>query len=147
MNIHIMGYRTASEYHPLVPTLAIQIFDSYPNSPKVNLKDSPLFTTCRYTFDDIDLDQLLNHYPNTNVEELAKRHTLFSKSLAKTILNDFNKNKAANIDLLVHCLLGASRSPAVAIALNEIFELGQRGLKEHYPSYNHFVYRILKETT
>ncbi len=146
MNIHIRGNRTASTYLPVVPTLALQIFDSYPGSPKTTLRDSPLFTICSYTFDDIDSDQLLEHYPQTDVNKLVERHVLFNKPLAQEILNDFTTKRVNNLDLLIHCTLGASRSPAVAIALNEIFNLGQQNLKEQYPAYNHFVYRLLKET-
>lgn len=146
MNIHIMGSRTANTYLPVVPTLAFQIFDSYPGSPKITLRNSPLFTVCSYTFDDIDLDQLLKHYPETDLNKLAQKHVLFNRTLAQEILDDFTIQKIDNLDFLIHCTLGASRSPAVAIALNEIFNLGQQNLKERHPAYNHFVYRILKET-
>jgi len=141
-----MGSRAAGTYHPVVPTLAFQIFDSYPRSAKTVLPNSPLFTVCSYTFDDIDLDQLLEHYPKTDMDQLARKHVLFDQVIAQKILADFAMKRADTLDLLIHCTLGASRSPAVAVALNEIFGLGQIDLKERYPAYNHFVYRLLKET-
>ena len=135
---------------PEVPTLVIRIFDSYPdclNSPNKKLKDSPLYTILNYTFDDQDVDTLLEHEPDYYLDELAQNHVLLNEDLAKKMLNDFERSKNGCLDLIIHCTLGGSRSPAVAIALNEIFALGYDTdkLKEKHSIYNKFVYRLLKE--
>ena len=145
-----MGYRRAIQYTPKVPTLVIRILDSYPesdNSSSLKLQDSSFFRTLGYVFDDQDVDRLLEHYPDYDLEKLAKKNVLFNNELAKKILSDFEKLRNGCLDLLVHCTLGGSRSPAVAIALNEIFDLGHDSdeLKKRYSAYNQFVYRLLIE--
>ncbi len=145
-----MGYRRAIQYTPKVQTLAIRIFDSYPgsdNSSSLKLQDSSFFRILGYVFDDQDVDRLLEHYPDYDLEGLTKRNLLFNDELAKKILSDFQRLRDGCLDLLVHCTLGGSRSPAVGIALNEIFDLGYDSgeLKERFSVYNRFVYRLLKE--
>lgn len=128
MNIHIMGYRQALQYLSRVPTVAIRIFDSYPdsqNSPRLELQDSSFFRTLGYVFDDLDCDWILQRYPTYDRKGVAIRHILFDEALAKKMLDDFARVKEGCLDLLVHCTIGACRSPAVAMALNEVFELGQ----------------------
>lgn len=152
MNIHIMGYRQAIRYVPRVPTVAIRIFDSYPdslNSPRLELQDSPFFRTLGYVFDDQDSDWILQRYPAYDLKGVAIRNVLFDEMLARKMLEDFAGLKDGCLDLLVHCTIGACRSPAVAMALNEVFELGQdsQALKDRYPTYNRFVYRLLKEAS
>ncbi|MFA5888017.1 MAG: hypothetical protein WC852_04885 [Candidatus Nanoarchaeia archaeon] len=150
MDIKIIGYRQAAKHKPSVPTLAIRIFDSYPdsdNSPKILLRDSSLYTICPYTFDDINLDTLLRDYPETDVFELRQKHIPFNENIAKQIITDFENNRKEKLELLVHCTLGASRSPAVAIALNEIFNLGNNTdkMKARYSAFNTYIYRLMLE--
>lgn len=76
---------------------------------------------------------------------ISPREVLFNDNLAQRILSDFDKHRHQVEHLLVHCYAGASRSPAVGIALNEIFDLGHNSeeMKENYPGYNPFVYEVL----
>ncbi len=150
MDIKIMGHRRAARYVPKVPTLAIRIFDSHPvssNRPSLQLKDSSLYTICGYTFDDTDLDAILWCEPDIDVQELYKRDVILDRKLARGILNDFVTLSVGCKGLLVHCALGASRSPAVAMALNEIFGLGYdtEAMKKERFTYNRHVYRLLVE--
>jgi len=72
----------------------------------------------------------------------------FTEHLAKTILTDFEESWNGCEDLLIHCSAGTSRSPSVAIALNEIFDLGQNSnkLKRDYPNYSREIYWLLLST-
>jgi predicted protein tyrosine phosphatase len=67
---------------------------------------------------------------------------------ANTILDDFERYRNSTELLFVHCALSGSRSPAVAIALNDVHGLGHdsEAMKEEY-RYNPFVYRLLIETS
>ncbi len=88
-----------------------------------------------YHFDDI-----WPGYPG-----ITPRDAMFNDDLAQKILSDFQEYKDRVDHLLVHCYAGQSISPAVAIALSEIFNLGHDPeiMKEKYPGYNQFIYEIL----
>jgi len=76
---------------------------------------------------------------------VSPKEVMFNDELAQKVLSDFREHKDQVDRLLVHCYAGQSRSPAVAIALNEIFNLGydSEEMKEEYPGYNQFVYEML----
>ena len=95
------------------------------------------------------------NYPKTTKESLMGylesrghpygRHTLFSEEIAKRILDDFEEVKK-NVDTaLVHCVRGKNRSPAIGMAINEIYGWGIENLKEKFPSYRRFVYNLMLE--
>ena len=145
-----MSCVAAAAHVPQVPTLAFRIRSSHHDQlPPIRLRRSPHYTICRYVFDDQDVDILQRWDPSVTPEELGKRHRLFDGEIAERMLRDFERLRTGNLELLVHCTLGASRSPAVAMALNEIFGLGedQQALLDRYGrSYNQYVYRVLQET-
>lgn len=126
---------------PEKPTYVIRIFVTpsakYPDlTAGLRLKKSPLYKrVVEYIFDDND------NYPATF--ELGP--TWFSEQIAESIIRDFVNGKEDIEALLVHCTAGRNRSPAVAMALNEIFALGHDTdvLKQKYNRYNHFVYETL----
>ncbi|MBI2103361.1 hypothetical protein HYT55_05960 [Candidatus Woesearchaeota archaeon] len=137
MDLHIFGWGEVFAFQPTKSTYAIRIASSknYPLDQKP-LVDSTLYTRIvKYTFDDIE--------PGMGIDGLR-----FTRTLAEQILRDFQQHKDSIEALLVHCAFGENRSPAVAIALNEIFALGHETsvLKERYPELNKFVYRTLLET-
>src|SRR3989338_1330460 len=72
----------------------------------------------------------------------------FNEEIADRLLEDFAKEGRTREVLLVHCTRGINRSPAVGIALNDIFNLGQDSgqLKATFPESNWFVYDTLRET-
>lgn len=149
MSLLIMSQRQAVYHLPAVPTTALRIFDSYPGSLKLPLVDSPFYSVQEYVFDDQDLDSLQTYYPHLDFAFLARQHVFFDDELAQKILVDFDKLRGSCIDLLVHCTLGGGRSPAVALALNDIFNLGYNSeeIKKKYQAYNPFVYRLLMENS
>ncbi|MBU2637683.1 MAG: hypothetical protein KJ955_01800 [Nanoarchaeota archaeon] len=145
MEIKVMGFRKALAHTPLVPTLAMRIFDSDADPIiKRPLVCSPFYKIYCYTFDDLDMDIIHALYPN---DKSYLRRVHFSEDIAKQILTDFENSRQGMLELLVHCTLGANRSPAVAIALNEIFGLGHNTdeMKTKYSAFNRYVYRLMKE--
>jgi len=150
MNIRVMGYRRAMQHEPAVPTLAIRIFDSPPdaeNSPKNALRSSGLYSVLPYTFDDLDITEMLKNDPDTDLIRLRQKYTVFDRQLARRVIKEFRMEMQGKLELLVHCTMGASRSPAVAIALNEIFQLGNNTeeMKAKYTCINAYVYNVMME--
>jgi predicted protein tyrosine phosphatase len=121
------------------PVYLIRIFDS-PNAPLAflpysQLKSPEQFETIKsYTFDDVSrfLDDDL---------------IVFNDKIAQQIIRDFDENGKKCKTLLVHCRAGKSRSPAVAIALSEIFHLKTKAqlaaMKINFPIYNKRVYKMM----
>ena len=150
MRVLIMNLLDAITYEPKNPTYAIRIFpSSYPRLEgvasmeeairKTPLKESPLYGKANcYVFDDVWHGYLGG---------LKHEDVLFTQDMAKQIIEDFQSDRKGCEDLLVHCTLGKNRSPAVAIALNELFNLGSdaNSLKNEYPETNWYVYRVMME--
>lgn len=122
---------------PTNPTYVIRILMSGQimfNAPFKPLKDSSLYRAVReYVFDDV--------WPGIE----SSRDILFSPNIAEEMLKDFVMNRNQCSDLLVHCSRGINRSPAVAIAFNDIFSLGANSdeFRMKYPQANWFVYNSL----
>lgn len=74
------------------------------------------------------------------------RDTLFDHEMAKKILMDFEEHKNNTEQVMINCIRGKNRSPAIGIAMNEIYDWGINGLKEKFPGYRRFVYDIMKES-
>ena len=152
MEIKVMGYGQALRHIPTVPTLAIRIFDSFPGSSNTSarrLPESSLYTIREYVFDDLDVDRVAPRYGQEVIEQWRKKYAVFDEEMAQRIVDDFARLRSGNLELLVHCTLGVSRSPAVAVALNEIFDIGYdiKKMKREYNGYNRYVYRLLKEVS
>lgn len=131
-----MSLRDAIQHQPCKLTYAISIFSSWSNEKdKVPLQESPMYRRIvKYIFDDC--------------VESDKNNVAIDSYMAESIVRNFAEYKDAVDALLVHCILGKNRSPAVAIALNEIFELGhdRDKLKEKYSKFNWHVYEKLLES-
>lgn len=131
-----MGLGQAVSHCPAKPTYAIRIWSNFDDSlfrGMFPLRGSANYKSVReYTFD--------------AVSDQEKR--LLTPEIARQIITDFGEGRSECGELLVHCSKGESRSPAVAIALNEIFSLGEdmEKLKNVYSEANWRVYEtILKE--
>ncbi len=130
-----MSLGGALEYSPDRSTYAIRIFFSS-LTDRQPLMDSPFFKQiAEYVFDDNDV------YPFW----FEQGSVWFDDDIAERMIGDFIQHKEGVEALLVHCSLGESRSPAVAMALNEIFELGHDVdfLKSEYEKYNRHVYETM----
>ena len=135
MDLHIMDLLRAPEYEPVKPTYAIRIHCSTSPDPEFVLKKSQFYRKIsEYSFD--DNEPLFQAGPVTITEDIAD-----------SIVRDFAKHKDNVEALLVHCTRGRNRSPAVAIALNEVFSLGDNSneLKKEFHAYNKHVYKLVFE--
>jgi len=114
MTVLIANLIDALDYKPIRPTYAIRIRSGKTQDEYFpRLKDSPLYLAVKeYIFDDID------------PWDEDKDGLLFNRDIAKNIIEDFLKYRANTQDLLVHCLHGANRSPAIAFGMNDLFNLG-----------------------
>ncbi len=132
-----MSLSEAVEYQPVKPTYAIRIFSSFDDSDyKPELQESHFYQRiAKYIFD--DNDSSCKAGPVTITEDIAN-----------AIVIDFAESRNGVEALLVHCTRGRNRSPAVAIALNEIFSLGHdsKELKARFNESNWAVYKAILKT-
>ncbi len=138
-----MSREDARVHVPDINTYAIRIFSKFNlfNLYDAQLIESPFYKVIKqYVFDDIE--------PGRSFSSKVMPNVLFNENIAQRILNDFQTQRGGIEALLVHCTFGKNRSPAVAIALNEIFNLGHDSdaLKKKYDQLNKYVYHVLKET-
>ncbi len=170
MDLHILSFNRAKAFQPGKRTYAIQIFGGsdedqsrlrdYPKS--CSLTNSPNYVrVAQYIFDEWNLDNFFNfrEIPKLNdkvwlgngyycrSEGGYDMRVTLDEGLAVKMLTDFalHGHKAACEALLVHCLYGRNRSPAVAMALNEVFGLGHdiHQLEQKYPLYNRYAFGLL----
>ena len=71
------------------------------------------------------------------------RTTSFNEDIARSILEDYEGIRDIE-NVVIHCSRGENRSPAVGIAMDEIYGWGVKGLREKFPNYRKFIYDILK---
>lgn len=137
MNIHILSAWDAQDFVPTKPTYGIRIFSTWQlKDPIEPLVQSPFYIhVASYIFDDND----------THPWRMENGPKWFDSELADLLITDFEKYKDSVDALMVHCSRGINRSPAVAIALNERYSLGQNGdaLKQKYEMHNRWVYLTL----
>jgi len=78
----------------------------------------------------------------------TRKGILFDKFIAERVIEDFRVGREGCGTLLVHCSQGQNRSPALGIALNDIFELGHdsEALRQKYDAFNQWVYKVMLET-
>src|SRR3989344_8057151 len=123
MRLLIMSIEEARDYQPVDITYAIRIWNNWSDGMMRVMKDDfPLIssqlyrTISEYVFDDID--------PRWLDKDGSSRCAVFDHTLAEKVISDFQEKGRDCESLLVHCARGLNRSPAIAIALNEIFKLG-----------------------
>jgi len=135
MDLKIFGLMEAVDYQPINPTYVIRI-GSKRSDFKFALQESGLYTVVEYLFDDND---------PTRWGKLSKNSITIDEVIARSILSDFKEKGLDKETLLVHCSMGKNRSPAVGIALNEIYNLGHNTeeLKKRFPEANWYVYETL----
>jgi predicted protein tyrosine phosphatase len=144
MKIKIMSIQEALAYQPQVPTYAIRIHgkDTYSS-----LQDSPHYKVIHeYFFLDLNPEIFEEHHGTAQIERVG-RDSFFNKEKAKKIISDFEKGREGCLELLVHCHAGVSRSPAIAFALNEIFDLrlDYDSLHIQFTATQKYFYKIMLE--
>lgn len=139
MRIRIFGEFEARGHLPERPTYAIRIHNSRVlQADSTQLIDSPNYRVIRdYTFDDCDPSYV---HPGD---------LMFEDSLADRLIREFIEGRRGCEEFLVHCSRGQNRSPAVAIALNEAFNLGEDGsdLRRRFPHMTKYIYKKLIEAS
>ncbi len=137
MKIHIKDGSYALLHTPTKLTYAIRISSDIGKLP--DLRKSEFYRVIKkYEFGDVTPEDLAG-------DSYGCQEKLLDEDIAKQIIMDFSSGRERCLELFVHCFAGRGRSPAVAIALNEIFDLGndfsEAGLA--YPDLNRFVYKTL----
>ena len=154
MAITVLPKQLAATYEPTERTKVIRLMDNQPEQRETYppLKESPLYISVQeYFFNDENPDERWPTDPVAKDYELRRflqeNKRLFDEDIAMKIMADFEDGQEFK-DLLVHCSAGISRSPAIAIAMNDIYGLGEDPLKMRtkYNKHNTFVYRIMMET-
>lgn len=138
--IHICSLEEAIAYDPVQPTYAIRIFSPSADDSLYPLEDSPLFTTIQeHFFDDTFPDMPFD--VSTDPQDI---YVPFVPDMAYRIISEFEQ-QYRNETLLVHCKYGMNRSPAIAIALNDIFSLGHDSeyLQHEFPEYREYIYEVM----
>ena len=102
-------------------------------------------------------EDISKEYPKMTKESLLSyaeskgqpdcRYTLFNEEMARKILSDFDAVKNRFENVMIHCTYGKNRSPAVGIAMNEIYDWGIVGLEKKFPGYRRYVYEVMKKAS
>lgn len=174
MNLEILSFGDALKYGPKERSYGIRIIDEFRHVIVDDLKESENWVGIKkYYFGDLwprnwkeyswvkdeDWNKLLavegKNYPLMTKESLigyieskghpCGRETLFDENIAKKILRDFEGVQGDVETVVVHCWRGKNRSPAIGIAMNEIYGWGIPGLKEKFPGHRRFVYDKMME--
>jgi hypothetical protein len=142
MIIHTVDAKVMADYSPPENSLLMRIFGQarHPRTeyPEL-LYPGKWANVLEYTFDDTT-----PHYVKQIPEDERKKVKLFDARDAEQIINDFNSWKDKIEQLVIHCWAGESRSPAVANALNNIFNL-QCDLPSN-TMFNGYIYYTMIET-
>lgn len=138
MNIFIIDRFNGSIYNPSDRTAMIRIFETDKTEMIPLVYKEKFDNVFEYFFDDIDKESW-GDYRGINNE------------IAKQIIKDFATIKDKIDTLIVHCRAGVSRSPAVALALNDIFELNCLDVKDFinmgcFSSHNRYVYKTMMKS-
>lgn len=156
MKIWVLNYLEAREFDPEELTLVVRIFDpgatKHEHNMPIPLKCSTLWVDeVRMEFEDIDVAAYQNEGGVALARRLQEERKCFTPVMASFLLNEVAGTIKKAEALLVHCNAGLSRSPAVARALVERFELvpewcgKRRVMMERGCAGNGWVYRLLKE--
>ena len=97
-------------------------------------------------------------YPKMTEESLMRylesrghfegKGTLFNEKIARRILDDFEKVQCKVGSIIVHCIEGKNRAPAIGLAMNNIYGWGfEEQIKNVFPSYRRFIYRIMMDVS
>jgi len=148
MDLEILSFEKAMKYIPPKNSYGIRILNSHWEAYNPDLPSHDHWLKINeYKFDDIwprnwkefhGEDELLNIYGWNH-----GRSVLFDENLAKKILDDFEEVKSGVENIMIHCVHGANRSPAVGMAMNDIYGWEIEGLEKKFPKYRKYVYEVM----
>jgi hypothetical protein len=148
MKITILSLKEVQNYKPSHLSYLIRIFGNEESYKESSHLEGSFVHSAVYFFDDLDL-YLESQSGKAHLKKIihAENPQIFHKNLALNILSEFDtyRRREPFQELVVHCYLGAGRSPAIAIALNEIFQLGAKtkDLINLYPEYNEYIFDVM----
>lgn len=136
--ITVLSRSDAEKFECDRPWAAISVFDRLNGIPKINgVKRMDMI---RLSFSDADKVGDVEPAYGMKVEQ----KNLFCKTQAKQILDFVEKNKDKIEVLMVHCLAGSCRSPAIAAAISKIYT-GDDAWYFKAKTPNRLVYRTILE--
>jgi len=133
-DVIVLNRDRAPHFVPELSTAVISIHTPGDNSP--NFPRDVFERVLELEFSDVNRSQYMKHHENLP----AHRMVCFKKKDADKILDFVNDCLTHDIEgFLVHCDAGISRSPAVALAIREIYML-KRDIPRRWDLYNKTVY-------
>jgi len=148
MKITVLSLKNVQIYKPPHLACLIRIFGDEESYNEYSNVEGSFVKRAVYFFDDLDL-YLEAKYGKDHLKKIihAENPQIFHKNLALKIISEFDtwKRHESFEELVVHCYVGAGRSPAIAMALNEIFQLGHqtKDLINLYPEYNEYIFDVM----
>lgn len=147
MKITVLSLKAVQTYRPTHSSCLIRIFGNEESYHEYSNLEGSFIKSAVYFFDDVDL-YLEAKYGKEHLKKVISENLqIFHKAIAWQIISEFDawNQQESFEELVVHCYVGAGRSPAVAIALNEIFQLGHQttNLIKLYPEYNEYVFDVM----
>ena len=142
LNLKWMGKDRAVKYKPVDRTIMIRITDKLKEFEPLQSDD--YIDVLELKFNDINILNAGYTDPELFKKFGRKRnhhtYTLFDESFAEDII-DFVRHYFDEIDtVIVHCKMGISRSRAIILAINHIFNIGH---EFEFNCYNNWIYDIL----
>lgn len=146
MNVQVFSASGAARYNPTPEEQPVYLIRIY-NHPRVMAECDYPALEYEDRFKVIKIYHIDDIQPHSQVVFDYER--LMTTELATTILTDFQQDRGDCKTLAVHCQAGRSRSPAVALALAELFQLLSpaelQQLRERHRYHNAFVYETLRK--
>jgi len=148
MEITILSLKEVQIYKPVHSACLIRIFGNEASYQEYAYLQGSFVKSAVHYFDDFDL-YLEMQQGEAHLKKIihTENPQIFHKNLALKIISEFDtwKKQESFTELVVHCYVGAGRSPAVAIALNDIFQLGYQAkdLIGRYPEYNKYIFDVM----
>jgi len=169
MKLEILSFEKALKYIPKEKSYGLRIFDSIPQTPIWDLtKNNNWIKIDNFYFNDgwpknweeyfwvkdSDWDKLLKiereNYPKMTKESLIDyyesegyptgRGNLFEDNIARDIFRKYEKVKEDIEKVIIHCVQGIYRSPAIGKALNDIYGWDIKNLEKKFPVYRRYIY-------
>ena len=126
MNVRVLSREGAEQYRPKGREICVSIID--PDAAPAHLS-TDFLAILRLAFSDI-------------VAAQTEADVLFGSEHAAAIL-DFVDQWPQAEGLIIHCHVGASRSPGVALGLCDVFGWPTATLERDHPAWNRWVRQVL----
>lgn len=128
LELKILSQREAESYQPARKAVCISITDR--GSAPAHL-DPRFHGILRLTFDDINGEKGAGWIP-------------FNESFAAQIVDFVNKYKDSVDEVVIHCYMGVSRSPGVALGLLDYYGADTYRFEKMYPLHNGLVRKHIR---